>query len=44
MGVSGFTLGGGHGLLVRKWGMAVDSLIEVEIILANRTIVIANEN
>ena len=34
-GVAGFTLGGGFGWLVRKYGMTIDNLQSVEMILAN---------
>jgi hypothetical protein len=34
VGVTGYTLGGGFGWLGRKYGMAVDSLISVEIVTA----------
>jgi FAD/FMN-containing dehydrogenase len=41
-GVAGFTLGGGFGWLVRKYGMTVDNLLSVEMILANGKRVQAN--
>ncbi len=34
-GIAGFTLGGGFGWLVRKYGLAVDNLLSVDMILAN---------
>ncbi len=34
-GISGFTLGGGFGWLVRKYGLTVDNLLSVDLILAN---------
>ena len=34
-GVAGFTLGGGFGWLVRKYGMTIDNLQSVEMVLAN---------
>ncbi|MGD8307142.1 MAG: FAD-binding oxidoreductase [Ignavibacteria bacterium] len=43
-GVAGFTLGGGFGWLVRKYGMTVDNLLSVEMILADGKRVSANSN
>ena len=34
-GIAGFTLGGGFGWLVRKYGLTVDNLLAVEMVLAN---------
>ena len=35
VGVAGFTLGGGGGYLTRKYGMAVDNLLSVEVVTAD---------
>ncbi|QNE18589.1 FAD-binding oxidoreductase [Kribbella qitaiheensis] len=42
-GVAGLTLGGGSGWLERKYGLACDSLISVELITADGELVIADE-
>ncbi len=34
-GIAGFTLGGGFGWLVRKYGLTVDNLLSVNMVLAN---------
>jgi hypothetical protein len=41
-GVAGLTLGGGIGLLMRKYGLAVDNLLAVEVVTAEGTIVQAS--
>ncbi len=43
-GIGGLTLGGGIGWLMRKYGMTIDNLLEVELITANGEKVIANTN
>jgi FAD/FMN-containing dehydrogenase len=42
VGIAGLTLGGGIGWLVRKYGLAIDSLVSVEIVTADGRIVIAS--
>ena len=42
VGIAGLTLGGGIGWLVRKYGLAIDALVSVEIVTADGRIVIAS--
>lgn len=42
-GVAGFTLGGGMGFLRRKWGLACDNLLSVEIVTADGRVMTASE-
>ncbi len=41
-GIAGFTLGGGFGWLVRKYGLTVDNLLSVDMVLANDQRLIAS--
>ncbi|KAL4221410.1 hypothetical protein ACF0H5_019668 [Mactra antiquata] len=42
--MGGYTLGGGHSPIGRKFGLAIDNLLEVKLVIANGSVVIANEN
>lgn len=41
--MAGYTLGGGHSPMSRMFGMAVDNLLELELVTADGRIVVAND-
>ena len=44
VGMAGFTLGGGYGALIGRFGLALDNLLAAEIVLADGRIVVANHD
>jgi len=44
VGAGGLTLGGGYGMLSRKWGLTCDHLLQVQIVTADGRIVVANDS
>ncbi|HEX4718651.1 MAG TPA: FAD-binding oxidoreductase [Thermoleophilaceae bacterium] len=42
VGVVGYTLGGGHGWLARKWGLACNSVLSAEVVTADGELVRAS--
>ena len=44
VGVTGFTFGGGHGFLSRKYGLAADNLIRADVVTADGELLIARED
>ena len=43
VGIFGWTSGGGHGPLTRLYGLGVDALISIDIIISNFTVITASE-
>ena len=43
VGIAGLTLGGGIGYLVRKYGLAIDNLVSVELVTADGRLLLASE-
>ncbi|OOM75994.1 FAD-binding oxidoreductase [Clostridium sp. BL-8] len=43
-GIGGVTLGGGHSILSRPWGLTLDNLLELEMVDADGNIIYASDN
>ncbi|OAA94777.1 FAD-binding oxidoreductase [Clostridium coskatii] len=43
-GIAGVTLGGGHSILSRQWGLTLDNLLELEMVDADGQVICANAN
>jgi len=43
VGMAGLTLGGGYGPLIRRFGLALDNLLAAEVVLADGSVVVADE-
>ena len=44
VGMAGFTLGGGYGALIGRFGLALDNLLAAEVVLADGRIVVATHD
>ena len=42
--VTGWMLGGGHSPVSRKLGLGVDNVVEMEMVLADLSVVVMNDN
>ena len=43
VGIYGWTIGGGHGFFTRAYGLGVDALLSIDLVLANLTVITASE-